>query len=91
MIQEIGGTFVITTAIAIVWTVALFAVIERSPRWSIPFGLGTGIPIIGIMYWYGENEMIVSVSEMKWLILSAVIGAIIGIGSVVAVLKPESE
>lgn len=91
MIQIIGGTFIVNTLVAAAWTVSVFAILERSPKWSIPFGIGTGMPYIGLLYWIGETKLVVSVSEMKWLILAAVIGAIVGIGTVVAVFEPEDS
>lgn len=91
MIQIIGGTFIINSVVAALWSYSLFSIIERKPKWSVPFGMGTGIPYIGALYWIGETQLTVSVSEMKWLIIAAVIGAIIGIGVIVTGFKPETE
>jgi len=84
-------TFLVNVIVAGVWALSVFVIIERRPKLSIPFGVGVGFPYIGLLYWYGETQLMVTVDEMKWLIIAAVVGAIIGIGTVVAIFKPHSD
>lgn len=91
MQELIIGTLVVNVLVAALWTISMFSVIERLPKLSIPFGVGTGIPYIALLYWFGETQLTVTVDEMKWLIVAAVGGAIVGIGTVVAVFKPQSD
>lgn len=91
MLPLIAGALFVNTVVAGIWTVAVFSVLERRPKLSVPFGIGTGLPYIAFLFWFGEARLTVSVEEMKWVIVAAVIGAIIGIGTIVAMLEPETE
>jgi hypothetical protein len=91
MLPLIAGAFLVNTVVAGAWTIAVFSILERRPKLSVPFGIGTGVPYIALLFWFGEARLTVSVEEMKWLIVAAVIGAIIGIGTVVAILEPETD
>ena len=91
MQELVIGSFISNLLVAMLWAYGVFTILETSPKWSLPFGLGTGIPYIGLLYWIGETILTVTVSEMKWLIIAAVLGAVGGIGLIVTVFKPETS
>lgn len=87
----LAGAFVLNVLLGGLLAVSVYAVLERTPMLSAPFGVGIGGAMIFAQAHLGESLLTVTVGEMKTLVIAAAAGGVVGATVVLITLEPERD
>ncbi len=87
--QWAAGVFGINLLLGIGLMLGVYRFMERRVPLGALSGIVVGTAVIYAQATIGEEWLIVSVSEMKILVIAACLGAVIGVVGTVLTVKPE--
>lgn len=85
----IGGAFALNLVVGAVLVAGVYKLMEQRVLMGAFGGAGIGTAIIYAEATLGERMFVVTVSEMKLLVLAAAAGAVLGVLGTMLVFKPE--
>jgi len=77
--------------IGVVFTLIVYATLERAPAAAGAAGFGLGAGVVYAQKYIGESVLSVGMPEMKLLIVAAVLGGLAGIIGTTTLIKPSTN
>lgn len=87
----VAGASLLNVAVAAAVVLLVYRLIEEHVGLAAVVGIGLAAAVIYAEATLGEQLLMVTVSEMKLLVLAAAVGAAAGVTGTVLVFKPATE
>lgn len=88
-ITTVASVFMLNVLIGSLTVMGVYKLIEASVALGAAGGSGVGVAVIVAEWQLGERLLVLTVGDMKLLVVAAAIGAIVGIVGTLIAVKPE--
>jgi hypothetical protein len=88
-ITTVASVFIVNALIGSLAVMGVYKLMEASVALGAAGGAGVGVAVIVAEWQLGERLLVLTVSDMKILVVAAAIGAVVGIVGTLLAVKPE--